>query len=126
MGFSKAQAIDVVRIKLVYPVNDAKTGETVQATVTHILRVPTTEEREEYNRRIVKTKGRKVVSDTSVAAWYLWTRCIESVEGYDDIPADGNFRLYFKEDDTVGIHIDNAISSLMEFINADEVETEKK
>lgn len=96
------------------------------ATVTHIFKIPSTEVREQYTRLLVSVKGRRIKrGSTSEANWYLWRGCIIRVEGYDDLPLGDGWHEYFN--DTIGrIHVDSAVTQLMDYLGGEEAEQEKK
>lgn len=135
MGFTKSMVAQEFPVSLRFEYQqyeDAPSGGpplligTTSAEVTHIFRLPSVEEREEYHRRLVRTKGKKVVSGASDAAVYLWSRCCIRVSGYDDLPSlNGNWKVYF--DDEIGrIHVEEAVDRFMGRMSAEEVETTKK
>ena len=129
MGYSKARTLTQIRIPLTVNVmsEDGSAVESVQ--VAHIFNIPSAADREEYNRRLLIIKGKKIKQGSrSDASFYLWKRCIHSVEGYDDLPIidkDGAWMSYFN-DDICRIHIDGAIDALMEVVNTEEGEDLKK
>ena len=129
MGFKKANAIREIRIPLAYEIRniDAETIET--ADVEHVLSFPTTKQREVYQQKGVKWKGRKAKTVASEAAWYLWNACIIRVSGYDDLPSEsdrGELISYFKDDDVCRLHVEDAVNTLWEAISAEEGDFVKK
>ena len=125
MGFSKKSAIDVINVRLTYHTVNQDTKEVSDVIVAHKLRVPDIEERNTYQKKLLEAKGRKIGVNRSEAAWYLWNKCILSVEGYDDLPADGNLRAYFTDDPTRQ-HIEDVIPLFVESYTGEEAEAEKK
>lgn len=128
-GFRKSKAFEQIRIPMLVKTatEDGKGIEDVE--VAHIFKIPSPEVREEYNRKLLIIKNRKVRQGSrSEASWFLWIHSILSVEGYDDLPEvdqQGNWKTYFN--DPIGrIHVDNAVDMLMETLSSDEVEQEKK
>jgi hypothetical protein len=133
MGYKKSKAFEEIRIPMIVKMVDEsmpadKDGNfsLTEVEVAHIFKLPTPELRQEWQRRLVKVKGRKVTGGaTSDANWFLWLNCILKVEGYDDLPDGQNWKSYFE--DSIGrIHVDNAIGMLVETIGSEEVEQEKK
>lgn len=127
MGFKKSSVPDQVAITLNFRII-AEDGTEQTVPVKHIFRQPALREREEYQRRVVKVKGRKVISTLSDANWYLWGKCILSVEGYDDLPSEGaggDWKLYF-QDDNLRIHVDEAVNAFLDITSAEESSWEKK
>lgn len=127
MGFKKSQAFEKIKVPML--VNTATEDGTAftQVEVAHVFRIPPPEVREEWQRMMLKTKGKRVeVGAKAAANWFLWKHCILFVEGYDDLDINkSDWKMYFS--DAIGrIHVDNAVDMLMSTLNADEKEQEKK
>src|SRR5512139_850536 len=129
MGFKKSHAFEQIRVPMVVRTS-SEDGTTIEEVeVAHVFKIPTPAVREEYQRKLLVVRGRRVRQGSrSEASWYLWKNSVLSVEGYDDLPTldkDGNWKRYFE--DAIGrIHVDNAVDMLMEVLGAEEVEQEKK
>jgi hypothetical protein len=128
-GFRKSKAFEQIRIPMVVKTASEDGTGIEDAEVAHIFRIPTPEVREEYQRKLLIVKNRKVQQGSrSAASWFLWLHSILSVEGYEDLPTtdkDGNWKQYFN--DPIGrIHVDNAVDKLMETLGYEEVDQEKK
>lgn len=119
MGFSKAKVLESIAIGLTFRLQD---GE--EATVTHTFRRPTMKEREKYRKLSTRFEKGVLKPDFTTANAYLWNACIQSVDGYDDLP-DGDFRSYF-EDDRGAEHRDAAARHLLDYITEEEVDLGKK
>lgn len=125
MGFKKPTvAQSLITVPMSVPVFSDDPLERVD--VAHVFKIPSTEVRAEYQKMLVKVKGRRVIGgNTSEANWFLWLNSIDHVEGYDDLPTGENWKTYF--DDTIGhIHVDNAVTRLMDYLTGDEADFEKK
>jgi len=125
MGYAKSKAREFVHIHMKFRVINQDNGTDETCDVTHIMRLPTIAEREEYHRNLAKMKGRKVQSNVSEANWKLWIACVVGVEGYDDIPKDEHWKMYFS-DGIERFHADEAASRLVESLESEETEVEKK
>lgn len=128
MGFKKSKALETIEIKMLVNTVADEDGETLtQVEVSHIFRIPTPQVREQWTREGVRTKGKKVeVGSRSTANFNLWLASIDTVKGYDDLDLDQkDWKKYFI--DPIGrIHVDNAVQQLMELLEGEEVELEKK
>jgi hypothetical protein len=125
MGFKKPTiAQSLVTVPMSVPTFSDDPADRVD--VAHVFTIPSAKVREEYQRQLVKIKGRKVQGgNTSDASWYLWIHCVDHVIGYDDLPEGENWKEYFN--DAIGrIHVDNAVTRLMDYLTGDEVDSEKK
>lgn len=130
MGFSKATAIiDDIEIPMSFRVKDERApGTEVEVNVSHFFKLPTAFQREKYQNECVDVKRGKPQSRMVKANRTLWNVVIARVSGYDDItnPSDPDaFREYFN-DDIGSIHIDAAITRLMNIIGSGEADFEKK
>lgn len=126
MGFKKSKALEEIRVPMIVNMaNEDGTG-LEQTEVAHYFKIPLPNVREEWQRRLLKVKGKKISTGSkSEANWYLWLHTIVKVEGYDDLPTTGDWKQYFT--DPIGrIHVDNAVDMLMESLSAEEGEQEKK
>jgi hypothetical protein len=128
-GFKKSKSFEQIRVPMIVKTSDESGSGIVDAEVAHTFRIPTPEVREEYQRKLLIVKGKKIKQGSiSEAKWYLWLRSVISVEGYDDLPPideQGEWKKYFN--DPIGrIHVDNAVDMFMEVLGSDEVEVEKK
>ena len=63
-----------------------KNGFVDSLTVTHLFRVPTSKEVDQYRRLLSKVIGRSVKTNFSGAANWLWGKCIIEVRKYKDLP----------------------------------------
>lgn len=125
-GFRKSKALEEIRVPmLVNMANEEGTGLT-QVEVAHIFKIPLPNVREEWQRRLLKVRGKKIQTGSrSEANWYLWVHSILKVEGYDDLPMGEGWKDYFA--DPIGrIHVDNAVDMLMESLSSEETDQEKK
>jgi hypothetical protein len=125
MGFTKAKYAAEVAIALTYRLVDHDKGTDETATCIHYFRLPTATERTNYEQQRVQVKGRKVKSFRASANWWLWERCCQRVEGYDDLQQDDNWRKYFT-DDKGRIHVDEFTEAFLERIMGEEADVEKK
>ena len=129
MGFKKENAIREIRVPLAYEIINHDTGITETADVEHVFNFPTTAQRETYQQKSVRWKGRKAKTSGIEAAWYLWCACILRVNGYDDLPEDANrenLLTYFKDDNVCRLHVEDAINNMWEIISAEEGDFTKK
>lgn len=132
MGFKKTKAFEEIRVPMVVKMADetsldaAGNATIVETTVAHIFRIPPPSVREEWQRLLVRVKGKNVSSGSKPSAnWFLWKHCILRVEGYDDLPPGDLWKEYFS--DAIGrIHVDNVVDMLMETLGSEEAEQEKK
>jgi hypothetical protein len=128
-GFKKSKAFEQIRVPMEVNTASDDGQSLVKVTVAHTFRIPPPEIREEYQRKLLIIKGKKLSQGSrSEASWSLWKHCIISVEGYDDLPEmdkEGMWKLYFA-DDIGRIHVDNAVEMLMNAIGADEPEEVEK
>ena len=127
MGFKKSKAFEQIKVPMVVNTASENGEQLEQVEVAHIFRIPLPDVREEWQRRMLKTKGRKVqIGSRSDANFYLWLNSIITVEGYDDLDVQKpDWKRYF--DDPIGrIHVDSAVDMLMNTLGSDEVEQEKK
>ncbi len=126
MGFKKSKALEEIKVPmLVNMANEDGTGLT-QTEVAHIFKIPLPNVREEWQRKLLKVKGKKISTGSrSEANWYLWLNTVLRVEGYDDLPTTAEWKQYFA--DPIGrIHVDSAVDMLMESLGAEETDQEKK
>jgi hypothetical protein len=126
-GFSVKTAIPIITVPLVVNTFDEDAGETTEVSVKHKFIFPDTPVRDGYQKRLVTSKGRKVRTENSAANWWLWLQCIKAVEGYDDLVIDkeGQWKRVF-DSSILRIHAENAAAVLMQTIDAQEGDTEKK
>lgn len=125
MGFKKSEVPDEITIRLRFIHQIKETGQENVYDVAHIFKPPTVEVREEYQRKLVRVKGRKVSSGVADAIRYLWWNTIIRVEGYDDLPTTGDWRTYF--DDFVGrVHVEEAVERFVTYFTAEELDFSKK
>jgi hypothetical protein len=127
-GFRKSKSFEQIRVPMIIKSPSEDDLSIIDVTVAHTFNIPSPVVREEYQRLLLKIKGKKVAQGSrSAANWYLWNRCVVSVEGYDDIgtlDSEGIWKKYFN--DNIGrIHVDNVVDMLMETLSSDEIETEK-
>lgn len=125
MGYKKAKASEQIHIRMNFKLINEQDNTESTCSVTHIMRAPNIAEREEYQRMLARLKGRKVQSNVLEANWKLWLRCVIRVEGYDDLPSNGDWKLYF-QDGVERIHVDEAVVRLIETFESEETEVEKK
>jgi hypothetical protein len=127
-GFRKAKSFEQIRVPMIVKCASDDDSHIVDVQVAHTFNIPSPQIREEYQRRLLKIKGKKVAQGSrSEASWFLWRNSVVSVEGYDDIgvlDSEGKWKSYFN--DPIGrIHVDNVVDMLMETLGSTEVETEK-
>ena len=130
MGFKKSLVPKEICVPLRFNYHNTDTGDMTAVDVQHYFRLPTPTEREEYNRKLVRVRGRKVMHGVEDANFYLWMKCCVRVEGYDDLPKMdegvlGAWKSYF-QDEIGRIHIDAAVSRFNDLMGAEEVDEEKK
>lgn len=134
MGFSKAKAVREIRIPMSFHVTNNDNGTETLANVVHVFKIASIPVREQHQRMLVTTKGKKVQTGSIPEAnFFMWQNVILSVEGYDDIganPGDVNYKekliAYFKDDDVLRLHIDEAMERYNERISAEETDVLKK
>lgn len=127
MGFNVKSLPKTVCVEREYTVIDEITQAEETTRTKHYLRLPTPAEREEYNRRTTRVKGKKIDNNISKANQYLWVRCIQKVEGYDNLPEDERaWKAAFLENVILQIHVDEAIQDMMGRFMGEEAEHEKK
>lgn len=126
MGFRKSMMPTEIVVELNFRHMHTDTGEVELLSVKHIFMVPPPEVRDEYQRRLVKVRGKNIKPSASEAAFYLWHKCVLRVEGYDDLPAPPvDWKTYFH--DAVGrIHLEQATDRFLEMIGLEEAEEAKK
>lgn len=127
MGFKKSKALEEIKVPMSVSCVNETDGTTIERVeVAHIFKIPEPTIREEWQRMMLKIKGKKISSGSKSAAnWKLWLHSVVRVEGYDDLPSGDKWKSYF-EDDIGRIHVDNAVDMLMEVLSSEEVDTEKK
>lgn len=124
MGFRKEMMPErfIVPIHFEYTMDS---GDVIEGDVSHTFRLPTPAERENYSRRLVKMKGRKITPGVGDATRYLWRTCILKVEGYEDLPKEGDWKDYF--DDAIGrIHMEKATDGFLAMIEMEDGDRLKK
>ena len=140
MGFNIKKTVEqeadaTVRIKLtvnvIYEDKDPKTGLDIApeiCEVAHIFRLPTTAEREKFQQMSVKVKGQNIrTSGYQEATLWLWSQCIKSLEGYDDLPeTKAQYVKMFKDSAVLHIHAERAVEALLSHLNASEDNVLKK
>jgi hypothetical protein len=96
--------------------------------VYHVMRIPTTFEREKQQQMLIKIRGQNIKATGSSEAWFwLWKQCMLRLEGYDELPAErGLIIKIFEESTLLHIHAENAAVALLNHINASEGEITKK
>ena len=126
MGFKKSKALEEIKVPILFNMAGEDGVGLEQVEVAHIFKIPTPKVREEWQRKLLKVKGKKISTGSrSEANWYLWLNTVIRVEGYDDLPQTEDWKQYFS--DNIGrIHVDSAVDMLMESLGGEEVETEKK
>lgn len=134
MGFRLSRVPSQFKIEIAFTIVDEH-GFVQRTPVTHVLRVPTPKEREQYERDSARIKGRRVEVDRRGAALRLWPKIILDVQGYDDIeeqfPRDasgrlsGNWKEFFLSNDILQFHIVEFIDKLFEQLSGEEEELEK-
>lgn len=125
MGYSKSKLQEHIAVRMRFRVINQQNYTDELCEVVHNMRVPTVGEREAYSRDLAKIKGRKVASNVSEANWHLWLKCVVSVEGYDDLPQTGDWKLYF-QDGIERVHADEAVTRMLESFESEETDVEKK
>lgn len=131
MGYSKTKALGgELSIPMDFRVDDRERGIIEFVTVVHHVKFPDKKIREQYSQDAIKVRGRKARSNVSPAAWNMWVRIINRVEGYEDLPeADRDnvekLKNYF-DSDVERIHVDECITRVNELIGAEDADLEKK
>jgi hypothetical protein len=125
MGYKKTKLEEHVAVRMNFRLINKDENTDTTCEVIHHMRVPTFTEREAHQREIAKVRGRKVMSNVAEANWHLWLKCVISVEGYDDLPQNGDWKMYFS-DGVERIHADEAVARLLESFESQETEVEKK
>ncbi|RKY29902.1 MAG: hypothetical protein DRP74_08010 [Candidatus Omnitrophota bacterium] len=131
MGFTKSRGVDQFKIGRKFPCASNE-GHIEYITVFHTFRLPTAEERDEYEQKALHMRGKKLTHKVSTAKIWLWNRCCVSVEGYDDLPKDekGNLdpqwkQKYFANDPKVLLHCDQFTSDFLDILEGEQTELEK-
>jgi hypothetical protein len=124
MGFSKKAVAQSVSIAFTVQTIDERNGLETTADVVHKFRRPSIRERELYRQVAHRFQGGKAQLRLTKANLQLWDTCIESVEGYDDLPA-GDFKPYFLNDEIGKEHADAAVRILLDKITETETDLEK-
>jgi hypothetical protein len=128
----KSAPPEEIKVPLEVNYYDEISKQVTQVSVSHLFSYPTTEQREQYQQKLVVVKGKKVKPASAPdAAWWLWCQCVKSVEGYDDergvpIVCDkpGEWKRSFNND-VLRPHVEGAIQGLLDHIGANEGEIEK-
>jgi hypothetical protein len=96
--------------------------------VRHIMRMPTTTEREKHQQMLVKVRGQNIKAQGSTEAnFWIWKQCYLRLEGYEDLPVTREQVIKLFDDSPVlHIHAENAAQALLGYINANEGEITKK
>ena len=130
MGFRKDRAIRQIRVPMLYKITNEDEGTYEEVRVAHVFEYPSGPQRERFDKDSVQVKGRKVRPSVSIANWNLWKQTILFVEGYDDLPPtkEQNRELLVKyfNDDSVRIHVDDAMTRMWDLVKAEDDEWEKK
>lgn len=124
MGFSKAKTAQTISVAFTVNLIDDATGKESYTDVVHIFRRPTIKERELYRQMAHRFERGKSQIRLTKANLALWDSCIQSVSGYDDLPA-GDFKPYFLNDDIGMEHADAATRIMLDKITEQEADLEK-
>lgn len=124
MGFSKAKTAATVSVAFTVRVIHEATGLETNTDVVHVFRRPTIKEREFYRQMAHVFVGGKPQLKLTKANLALWSECIQSVSGYDDLP-EGDFKPYFLGDDLGKEHADAATRIMLDRITETEADLEK-
>lgn len=100
MPFKKSKVPQKIEVNFSVAVEDERTGELIHEKVTHVFRPPTIKEREAYRDVVHSFAGGKHKLRLTKGNLMIWDACILEVRGYEDLPADGNWKAYF--DDEIG------------------------
>ena len=133
MGFSKKKAASTIQIPMTFQHQFVDSdGELIgeeDVKVIHHFRPPGSRQMERYRGEVVRVKGRKMRHEGTKALWNLFCGTIVRVEGYDDLPAEdqtkGNIVQYFN-DDVVRHHAENGVELLLERLQSEDADLEKK
>lgn len=140
MGFSIKKTMEqekdaLVRVPLsvnvIYEDRDPNTKLDIapdHCDVVHVFRLPTVPEREKYQQMMVKVRGQSIrATGYQEATLWLWSQCIKSLEGYDDLPpTKDQYIKVFKESAILHIHAERATEALLTHLNASEDDILKK
>ena len=134
MGFKLSKVPDKLEITIAF-VNVNDEGYVERTPVTHIFRIPTLKEREQFERDAAKIKGRKVEVDRRHAAIKFWPKVVLDVRGYDDVeekfPRNAAGELapgwkdFFIDNEVLRHHVVEFVDQLFEQITGEEYELEK-
>ncbi len=127
-GFSVKTTVETIVVPLEVNTFDEDTGEHGIVRVEHVFKFPSPTVREQYQQRVVTVKGKKVKHHgTAEANWWLWLQCILTVKNYEDLELDkeGKWKEVFAGQ-ILRIHAEKAAEMLLNEIDADEGEAEKK
>lgn len=100
---------------------------TEYARLVHYFKRPSPSLREQLSDTLAGgPRGRKVTPKRTMTALYnFWSRSIDHVEGYDDLPKGVGWKDYFK-DDTGLEHVQIALIFLLRRLGGEEEEVTKK
>lgn len=128
MGYSKQRALETLRIPMSYQIRNLDAGTIEDVDVAHIVEFPSSKIRDDWDKKVVKVKGKRAVANKGVANWSMWKAIIIKVEGYDDIAEDASREELYKyfSQGPPRIHVDDCIERVWEMISAEDSEWEKK
>lgn len=124
--FDLDKAANEIPVPMTINTFDEDTHERTSVNVVHIFGVPDPKTREEYQRKLVSNKGRKVVTHLSDARWYFWSSTILRVEGYKQELKTHDELLRAFSSPVGRIHAENAVGQLIEFLEGEEADWGKK
>lgn len=131
MGFSKSKVSDKISIPVIFEISGTdEEGGVIdeEVTVVHHFKRPTSGQRERLGDVLTGNGRKRPSSRKTISAIYtFWSQIILEVEGYDDLPSNGNWKdEYFRKDD-IGIeHVQAATIILLNRLGAVEGELIKK
>lgn len=139
MGFNLSKALKAEKTEeIIIPLNvnvmyqndegESSTDDFNNLEVRHIMRMPTTSEREKYQQMLVKVRGQSIKAQGSAeAGFWLWKQCMIRLEGYDELPdTQQKIIKIFEDSSLLHIHAEKAAEALLNYINASEGEISKK
>lgn len=136
MGFKLSKALTTIPITIAFHVHDEVTGEIERTEVTHVLKTPSLDAREKFERNATIIKGKKIEVNRRRASLKLWEQCVVDVKNYDDIeiqfPRDNNGALtgdwkgFFLTNDVLQLHCVEFVERLLEHSSGEEADFEKK
>lgn len=130
MGFSKDKAPSTIPIPMTFEVEGTdRDGNEIlyDEQVVHYFTRPTTAQRERLADALTPARGRRSPRRIIQATYDFWATCCVRVEGYDDLPSDGNWKQEYFRKDEIGLeHVQSAAFLLLQRVGGEEGEILKK